>query len=104
MTDFIFKTEPYDHQRAAFLATRDDREKAVFWEMGLGKSWLVINTAAGQHQPDRIDALRVLAPAGSHRNGTDREIPKPLPPTTPWSAVTWRSSRMSNTSAQRALA
>lgn len=99
----IFKTEPYEHQRAAFYATRDEPEKAVFWEMGLGKSWLVINTAAWRYAKGAIDGLLILAPSGVHRNWIDLEVPKHLPDDVPRLAVTWRSSRMAGVAAREAL-
>lgn len=103
MTGFVFKTEPYAHQREAFFATRDAEMKAIFWEMGLGKSWLVINTAAWQHSAGRIDALLVFAPSGVHRNWVDLEIPKHMPDGTDHQCVTWVSGRMGSQRSQRVL-
>lgn len=99
MTDFIFKTEPYTHQLDAFLTTRDDEEKALFWEMGLGKTWLILVSAAHQYERNVIDGLLILAPSGVHRNWTDLEIPKHLPDRIPRACVTWRSGRMASRTA-----
>ncbi len=103
MTDFVFKTEPYGHQLTAFEATRNAREKACFWEMGLGKSWLIINTAAWQYTRGAVDALLVVAPAGVHRNWINLEIPKHLPDDVPRLCVTWRSGKMASSAAREAL-
>ena len=43
MTDFLFKTQPYEHQLEALEESYDKQEYALFMEMGCGKSKVVID-------------------------------------------------------------
>ena len=43
MTEFIFKTDPYDHQLQALTESCDKEEYALFMEMGCGKSKVAID-------------------------------------------------------------
>lgn len=74
-----FKTRPYDHQRAEFLGSRDAPTRALFWEMGTGKTKPVLDTAAHLFLSGKIDGLLVLAPNGVHQNWVTDEIPLHLP-------------------------
>lgn len=65
---YTFKTEPFDHQRREIEATWDLESWACFWEMGCGKSFVAIHTAARLYEAGRIDALCVVAPKGVYRN------------------------------------
>lgn len=67
-TDYVFRTAPLAHQLETFLKTRSDRNYAIFWEMGTGKSHLTINTAAYLFRQDKIDAALIVAPKGVHAN------------------------------------
>ena len=42
---YRMKTVPYAHQEEEFVEHGEDRERAIFWEMGVGKSKLIIDTA-----------------------------------------------------------
>ena len=43
MTEFLFKTNPYQHQLEALESSHDKEEFALFMEMGCGKSKVVID-------------------------------------------------------------
>lgn len=79
MTDFQFKTVPYPHQLSWFLKTRDLEGWAAFWEMGVAKTKLMIDTAAYLFMMGKIDGMLVLAPNSVHVNWSRDEIPEHMP-------------------------
>jgi SNF2 family DNA or RNA helicase len=91
--NYVPKTRPFDHQREELEAHWGDDVRALFWEMGTGKSKLVIDTAAMLHAEDKVDALLVVAPNGVHRNWIDNELPAHLPDRIPVRALFWESKR-----------
>jgi hypothetical protein len=103
MLNYKYKTTPYAHQRAAFEATRADPILAVLWEMGTGKSKLILDQAAWNFRRGSINGLLVWAPAGVHRLWNDLEVPKHLPDDVPRMTVTWVSGRMDTEAAQQLL-
>lgn len=99
---YRYGTEPYEHQRAVFEVTRDEEAHGIFLEQGLGKSKIVIDTAAWLWSKNRIDALVVIAPSGPHRSwvsGDESAGDHPyghlgthLPEHVPFVAAYWASS------------
>ena len=77
--DFLFKTQPYDHQRKAFYLSRDKSAFALLMEQGTGKTKVIIDNAAYLYAQGKITALVVIAPNGVHRNWLSREIPTHMP-------------------------
>ncbi len=73
------KTVPYEHQAEVFLRTRDMEGFGLFWEMGVGKSKPIIDTAAHLFEQGKIDGLLVVAPGGVERNWMTDELPVHLP-------------------------
>lgn len=78
-TDYLFKTEPFEHQREGFFFTRVQECFGFFWEQGTGKSKVIIDTAAYLYQQGKISALIVIAPNGVHRNWILNEVPAHMP-------------------------
>lgn len=62
------KTPQFAHQRAVYDAHKDDPYYALFWEMGLGKTKLVLDVAAHLHDQCKIEGLLVVAPNSVYRN------------------------------------
>jgi SNF2 family DNA or RNA helicase len=83
-----FKTEPFAHQRALLEETWEREAFALFWEMGCGKSWVVLNTAARLFRVGKIDGLTVVAPKGVYRNWIG-EIEAHLPDDVPRTIAVW---------------
>lgn len=77
--DYVFKTQPYDHQYEAFMLSRNKLYFALLMEMGTGKSKVIIDTAAYQYGAGRINCLLVVGPNGVHRNWVTDEVPVHLP-------------------------
>ena len=76
---YRFKTEPFEHQRAALGASWDKLEFAYFMEMGTGKSKVLIDNIAILYDYGHIDSAVIVAPKGVYRNWANVEIPKHLP-------------------------
>jgi len=76
---YRFKTNPYDHQRAALGASWDKHEFAYFMEMGTGKSKVLIDNLAILYDYGHVDSAFIVAPKGVYQNWVELEIPKHLP-------------------------
>jgi len=76
--DFLFKTEPFEHQRKTFYLSRDQKVFALLMEQGTGKTKVVIDNSAYLYSKGEISALVVIAPNGVHRNWI-REVETHLP-------------------------
>lgn len=79
LSDFDFKTKPYDHQGTALLKSADAECFALFMDMGTGKTKVIIDTAAFLYSKDLIDAVVVVAPNGVHQNWVLNELPVHMP-------------------------
>lgn len=62
ITDYAFRTKPYQHQLEAFAISRDKPEFALFMEQGTGKTWVDINTACYLFLKKKIDGHLVICP------------------------------------------
>lgn len=89
--DYIWKTDPYNHQREVFLRSRSLDEFALLMDMGTGKTKVTLDTAAYNYQHGKINFLIVIAPNGVHRNWVYREIPVHLPNWTNYRSAVWAS-------------
>jgi len=90
--NYIFKTEPYEHQRRAIgLAGKRDRF-AFLMEMGTGKSKSLIDNMAQLRLDGLIDFALIIAPKGVYRNWVNKEIPEHLPDEVYHRVIRWVSS------------
>jgi len=89
--DYLWKTEPYAHQREVFLRSRDEESFGYLMGMGTGKTKVTIDVAAYNYSKGVIDCLVVVAPNGVHRNWISREIPTHMPDWTNCRAAIWAS-------------
>lgn len=62
------KLQPYDHQRQEFETTRDKKAWGLFWEMGTGKTKVILDTAVHLFNKCEIDGVIVIAPKGCYLN------------------------------------
>lgn len=62
--DFPFKTDPMQHQLEALHESYARKEKALFMEMGTGKTWVAIQLMSQYHMEDSIDFAVVICPTG----------------------------------------
>jgi SNF2 family DNA or RNA helicase len=79
MTDYVFGTEPYDHQRTAFEDSWAAEYYALLMEMGTGKSKVAIDTAAALYEAGEINAALIVAPKGVYANWVKGELPIHMP-------------------------
>lgn len=79
MTDYLYKTPPFDHQRDIFNKSRDKEYFALLMEQGTGKSKVIIDTVAWLYSYGNISAMLVVAPSGVNRNWIINEIPAHMP-------------------------
>jgi len=68
------KTKPYEHQQKMLdqLVKEDRSCFGLFWEMGLGKSKLVVDYAASLFKQQKITSVLIIAPKGVYRNWVDQ--------------------------------
>ena len=88
---YIYFTEPYEHQREAFLASCQSAVYALLMDMGTGKTKVVIDTLAFNFEEGRINFILVSAPKGVIANWVP-EIEKHLPERIPRKIVLWKPS------------
>ena len=86
--NYIFKTQPYEHQLDALQQSINKKSFAFFMEMGTGKSKLLIDTIA--NMPDLKFAV-ILAPKGVYNNWVSKEIPDHFPESIPHRVIQWRA-------------
>ena len=72
------KTKPFPHQQEIYERTRDLEARALFLEMGTGKTKIALDTAGHLFMAGKIDGLLVLAPNAVAPNWTGDEIPTHL--------------------------
>ena len=78
-TGYAYKTVPRDHQRQAFLLSRDSAAFALLMDMGTGKTKVGLDTAAYLHRHRKIDVLLIIAPPGVNRQWVTEQIPDHYP-------------------------
>jgi SNF2 family DNA or RNA helicase len=76
---YEYKTVPRDHQRQAFLLSRDSEYFALLMEMGTGKTKVGLDTACYLHRNRKIDVLLIIAPPGVNRQWITEQIPDHYP-------------------------
>lgn len=71
---------PYAHQEKAFNESKNLRHYALWWEMGCGKTKVIIDTAVHLFLSGEIDGLLVVSDKGNYLNWIFREVPKHIMP------------------------
>ena len=89
MIDFVFKTEPYDHQREAFIASAEKENFALLMDMGTGKTKVDIDSMGHCYEKGLIDFAIIVAPKGVIRNWVP-EITTHLPERIEREVVVWK--------------
>ena len=91
MSEFNFKTKPYDHQLKALRSAWDKKYFAYFMEMGTGKSKVLIDEMAAYYLRGKIGSALIIAPKGVYRNWERGEIPTHLSDDVPYVVAAWRA-------------
>ena len=91
MSEFIFKTQPYAHQKEAFDASADKDNYALLMDMGTGKSKVDIDTTGYNFEKGKIDFSLMVAPKAVVANLAN-EIETHLPERIARQIVIWKPS------------
>jgi len=89
MTNFIFQTEPYKHQREAFDSSAGAENFALLMDMGTGKTKVCIDTIGQNFESKRINFALIVAPKGVIANWVG-EIETHLPDRIDREVVLWK--------------
>ena len=89
MTEYIYKTQPFSHQKDTLEKSWDKTSYAFFMEMGTGKSKVLIDNLAMLHEKRKINGALIVAPKGVYRNWMISELPKHLPDRIEHNIVCW---------------
>ena len=65
----------YEHQEETFHRFKDEKEMAIFFEQGLGKSHVALRIAAYKYEKGDINALLVVAPNDVHKQWAREQVP-----------------------------
>lgn len=83
----------YDHQKRALALSWEREFYALLFEMGLGKTAIVIANSGMLFRAGSLTGVLVLAPKGPHRQWTEEEIPKHLDKRIRWNGTLWKASK-----------
>jgi SNF2 family DNA or RNA helicase len=89
LNQYPFKNQPFVHQAAFLQRFWEDKEVALFAEMGTGKSFMLINNAAMLYDKGKINSMLIVAPKGVYRNWYTSELPKHMPDHVPTTVACW---------------
>ena len=95
------KTKPHRHQQEDFDRSKDLEIFAVWWEQGLGKTKLIIDTVCHLYEASGLTGLLVLAPGGVHENFLSQEWPVHVWDDVPWSGHVHHTSKAGTKKAQQ---
>ena len=89
MSEYIFKTKPYEHQLQALKKSWDKPSYAYFMEMGTGKSKVLIDNIAMLYDRGKINAALIIAPKGVYHNWERQELPIHMPEHVLYQTIIW---------------
>ena len=87
---YVYKTEPYKHQKEIFENSWKARHYALFLEMGTGKTKIAIDSLAALYEAKNINTVLIVAPKGVYANWVEKEIPQHLPDRINCKIVQWQ--------------
>lgn len=79
MIDYEYKTEPRAHQREILERTAELKAHALFLEMGVGKTKIMIDNISYLYEKGEITGALIIAPNGVDLNWVIDELPAHLP-------------------------
>ena len=89
MRDYKFKTEPYEHQQEAFVASAEKEVYALLMDMGTGKTKVCLDSIGHLFEKKEIDFSLIVAPKGVIANWLG-EIETHLPERIEREVVLWK--------------
>lgn len=91
-SNFPFVMKPLAHQLEVWEHSRDLARYALFHEMGLGKTKVIVDTMAWLAMHDKIDVVIIMAKKGEYSNWPLSEIPAHMPPEVTYEYAIFRSA------------
>ena len=91
MSEYIFKTKPYEHQTIALKKSWNKEYYGFFMEMGTGKSKVLIDEIAALYLRGKITGALIIAPKGVYRNWERGEMPTHMPDQVPYTIAAWKA-------------
>lgn len=91
MSKYRFKVKPYKHQFDDWDKTKRNKYWAHLFDMGTGKSKLILDIVAYMYDQGWIDALLIFANKGSYTNWIDEHVPEHLADHINYEIALWRS-------------
>lgn len=92
--DYAPKNKLYAHQEKALALSWDRENYALFLEMGLGKSAILIANCGMLWAKGRLTGVLVISPKGVHRQWLETEVPKHLDPRVPVHSFIWNGKQI----------
>jgi len=89
---YEFKTQPWEHQKEALLASWNKKYFALLCDYGTGKSKIIIDTIGINYERNNLEALFVIAPNEVHERWISEQIPAHLPDRIKYIARVWTGS------------
>ena len=74
--EYLYKTEPYAHQRTSYERFHDAPYFALFYDVGCGKTKGALDIAQNHFVNGNIDSIVVIAPNNVHRQWIVDQLPK----------------------------
>lgn len=90
--NYPFKLKPYEHQRQALERDYNKEAWGYFWEMGTGKSKIILDTVGLLFLEGKIDALVVITDKGVYRNWEWNEVPRHMPDSIRYRLAHWSAT------------
>ena len=100
---FLFKTKPRNHQLKSFSLSKDRKAFALFLEQGLGKTKVILDTAAYLWSIGEIDTLLIDAPNGVHIQWLTEQLEIHMPDWVRYKAAVYKSPSNQTKSIKRAI-
>jgi SNF2 family DNA or RNA helicase len=91
MIDLPFVHQPLAHQLEELEISHDLMSRALYWEMGTGKSKVIIDTAAYRYLKGELDVVVIIAKKGEYSNWKYVELPEHMPKEVPYDCAVYRS-------------
>lgn len=88
---YVYKSKPFEHQHTCFMLSRDAEVFAILFEMGAGKSKVIVDNIAYAYGKGRINSAVILAPNGVHKKWLREDIPFSMPDHIEYKAAVWEA-------------
>lgn len=86
----------YDHQSRVIGLSWFREWYALFFDMGLGKTAILIATAGLLYLRGKITGVLIIAPKGVYQQWIEKEIPKHLDKRIIWTGVLWKKKKITD--------